>query len=170
LRTVRTFRRWDCIDARQRERAKGARFAACTSLLSSPCQYGPAQKRGFFGYSRGVHCTDRLLAGGKRIRTAGPTYDGYAFQNTFAPPRTAHRLKADPLGSEGRPTVRNHFPPPAGPSLAAIRSCRSITVAQPQARMTRALCDQRWFVVTPIARGPSGRRGSCAASIVHGGQ
>jgi hypothetical protein len=33
---VRTCRRWDCIDIRQRERAKEARFAACTSLLTSP--------------------------------------------------------------------------------------------------------------------------------------
>jgi hypothetical protein len=33
---VRTCRRWDCIDTRQRERAKEARFAACTSLLTSP--------------------------------------------------------------------------------------------------------------------------------------
>src|SRR2546423_15546588 len=33
---VRTFERWDCIDAPQREKAKEARFAACTSLLTSP--------------------------------------------------------------------------------------------------------------------------------------
>jgi hypothetical protein len=32
---VRTFGRWDCINARQRERAKESRFAACTSLLTS---------------------------------------------------------------------------------------------------------------------------------------
>jgi hypothetical protein len=36
LRTVRTFGRWDCINARQRERAKEPRFAACASLLTSP--------------------------------------------------------------------------------------------------------------------------------------
>ena len=34
--TVGTFGRWDCINARQRERAKEARFAACPSLLTSP--------------------------------------------------------------------------------------------------------------------------------------
>jgi hypothetical protein len=32
---VRTFGRWDCINARQRERAKESRFANCTSLPTS---------------------------------------------------------------------------------------------------------------------------------------
>jgi hypothetical protein len=35
LQAVRTFGRWDCINVRQRERAKEGRFAACASLLTS---------------------------------------------------------------------------------------------------------------------------------------
>ena len=45
---VRTFRRWDCINARQRERAKEARFAARTSLLTSPATRKPPPKCGAF--------------------------------------------------------------------------------------------------------------------------
>jgi hypothetical protein len=45
---VRTFGRWDCINARQRERAKEPRFAACTSLLTSPATRRPPPKCGAF--------------------------------------------------------------------------------------------------------------------------
>ena len=48
LQTVRTFGRWDCINARQRERAKESRFAACTSLLTSPATRRPPPKCGAF--------------------------------------------------------------------------------------------------------------------------
>src|SRR5437762_14198856 len=45
---VRTCRRWDCINVRQRERVKEARFAACTSLLTSPSHpQNGAKVRGF---------------------------------------------------------------------------------------------------------------------------
>jgi hypothetical protein len=45
---VRTFGRWDCINARQRERVEESRFAACTSLLTSPATRRNAAKvRGF---------------------------------------------------------------------------------------------------------------------------
>jgi hypothetical protein len=36
LQTARTFGRWDCINARQRESVKESRFAAWSSLLTSP--------------------------------------------------------------------------------------------------------------------------------------
>ena len=42
------LRRWDCINARQRERAKESRFAACTSLLTSPATRRPPPKCGAF--------------------------------------------------------------------------------------------------------------------------
>jgi hypothetical protein len=45
---VRTCRRWDCINVRQRERAKEARFAACTSLLTSPATRRMPPKCGAF--------------------------------------------------------------------------------------------------------------------------
>jgi hypothetical protein len=45
---VRTFGRWDCINARQREMAKEARFAACTSPLTSPATHRPPPKCGAF--------------------------------------------------------------------------------------------------------------------------
>ena len=45
---VRTFGRWDCINARQRERAKESRFAACASLLTSPATHRPPPKCGAF--------------------------------------------------------------------------------------------------------------------------
>src|SRR2546423_5952990 len=48
LQTARTFGRWDCINARQRERAKGPRFAAWTSLLTSPATRRPPPKCGAF--------------------------------------------------------------------------------------------------------------------------
>jgi hypothetical protein len=45
---VRTFERWDCINARQRERVEESRFVACTSLLTSPATRRNAAKvRGF---------------------------------------------------------------------------------------------------------------------------
>ena len=48
LQTVRTFGRWDRINARQRERAKEPRFAACASLLTSPASRRPPPKCGAF--------------------------------------------------------------------------------------------------------------------------
>jgi hypothetical protein len=36
------------------------------------------------------------------IRTAGPTYDGVAFQNTYSSPRAVHCLNTDLLRPEGR--------------------------------------------------------------------
>jgi hypothetical protein len=45
---VRTFGRWDCINARQRERARESRFAACASLLTSPATRRPPPKCGAF--------------------------------------------------------------------------------------------------------------------------
>jgi hypothetical protein len=45
---VRTCRRWDCINVRQRERAKKARCAACTSLLTSPATRRMPPKCGAF--------------------------------------------------------------------------------------------------------------------------
>jgi hypothetical protein len=46
--------RWDCINARQRERAKEARFGACTSVLTSPVTRKPPPKCGAFRlYPRG---------------------------------------------------------------------------------------------------------------------
>jgi hypothetical protein len=48
LQTVRTFGRWDCINARQRERPKKPRFAACTSRLTSPATRRPPPKCGAF--------------------------------------------------------------------------------------------------------------------------
>jgi hypothetical protein len=45
---VRTCRRWDCINVRQRERAKEARFAAGTSLLTSPATRRMPPKCGAF--------------------------------------------------------------------------------------------------------------------------
>ena len=43
----------------------------------------------------------RLTAGGKQIRTTGPTYDGVAFQNTYSAPRAVRCLKTDLLWPEG---------------------------------------------------------------------
>ena len=51
LQTVRTFGRWDCINARQRERAKESRFAACTPVLRSPASRRPPPKYGAFRLS-----------------------------------------------------------------------------------------------------------------------
>ena len=47
--------RWDCIKVRQGERAKESRFAACTSLLTSPATRRTPSKCGLFVYSLGVH-------------------------------------------------------------------------------------------------------------------
>ena len=57
------FGRWDCINARQRERAKEARFAACASLLTSPADPQTAAKvRGFSPIASGFTAeTDWLL-------------------------------------------------------------------------------------------------------------
>src|SRR3984893_7667900 len=63
LQTVRTFGRWDCINARQRERAKESRFAACASLLTSPATRRRRQSAGLFAYSRFTAETDWLLEG-----------------------------------------------------------------------------------------------------------
>jgi hypothetical protein len=48
LHTVRTFGRWDWINARQRETAKESRFAACTSLLPSSATLRTSPKCGVF--------------------------------------------------------------------------------------------------------------------------
>ena len=62
LQTVGTFGRWDCINARQRERAKEARFAACPSLLTSPAA---GKVRGFSLTAAGFTAeTDWLLEEG----------------------------------------------------------------------------------------------------------
>jgi hypothetical protein len=54
----------------------------------------------------------RLAAGAKGIRTAGPTYDGDAFQNTlFRRPELHTRLKADPLRPEGDRRFESPFAP-----------------------------------------------------------
>ena len=58
---VRTFGRWDCINARQRERAKEPRFAAGTSLLRSPATRRRPPKCGAF----------RLQRRGSRLRQTG---------------------------------------------------------------------------------------------------
>ena len=48
LQTVRIFGRWDCINVRQRERAKESRFLPFASLLTSPATPQTAAKvRGF---------------------------------------------------------------------------------------------------------------------------
>ena len=46
--TVGTFARWDCVNARQRERANESRFAAGTSLLTSPATRRMPPKCGTF--------------------------------------------------------------------------------------------------------------------------
>jgi hypothetical protein len=48
LQKGRKRRRWDCINARQRERAKESRFAACASLLTFPASRRPPPKCGAF--------------------------------------------------------------------------------------------------------------------------
>jgi hypothetical protein len=48
FQTIRTFGRWDCINARQRERAKESRFAAGASLLTSPATRRLPPKCGAF--------------------------------------------------------------------------------------------------------------------------
>jgi hypothetical protein len=45
---VRTCWRWDCLNVRQREKAKEPRFAACTSLLRSPATRRMPPKCGAF--------------------------------------------------------------------------------------------------------------------------
>jgi hypothetical protein len=50
LHTVRTLGRWDCINARRRERAKESRFAACASLLTSQATGRTPPKRGAFRF------------------------------------------------------------------------------------------------------------------------
>ena len=59
----KAFGRWDCINARQRERAKESRFAACTSLLTSlSCPQTTAKVRGFSVTASGFTAeTDCLL-------------------------------------------------------------------------------------------------------------
>ena len=61
-----TFGRWDCNNARQRERAKESRFAAGTSLLTSlSCPQTAAKVRGFSVTGSGFTAeTDCLLEGG----------------------------------------------------------------------------------------------------------
>src|ERR1700730_10361047 len=62
LQTVRTFGRWDCINARQRETAKESRFAACASLLTSQPAADRRQMRGFSPIASGFTAeTDWLL-------------------------------------------------------------------------------------------------------------
>jgi hypothetical protein len=63
LQTVRTFGRWDCINARQRESATESRFEACTSLLTSQATRRNAAKvRGFSLSASGFAAeTDWLL-------------------------------------------------------------------------------------------------------------
>ena len=65
LQTVRTFGRWDCINARQRERAKECRFAVCTFPSHVPSHPQKAAKvRGFSPTtSRLTAETDCLLEG-----------------------------------------------------------------------------------------------------------
>ena len=46
---------WDCINARQRERAKASRFAACTSLLTSPATRKPPPKCAAFRLQPRAH-------------------------------------------------------------------------------------------------------------------
>jgi hypothetical protein len=58
LQTVRAFGRWDCITAHQRERAKASRFAASTSLFTSPAIRDGRQSAGLFAYSPG--CTAEI--------------------------------------------------------------------------------------------------------------
>ena len=63
LQTVRTLARWDCINARQREKAKESRFLPSASLLTSPATPQTAAKvRGFsFTASWFTAETDSLL-------------------------------------------------------------------------------------------------------------
>ena len=64
--SVRTCRRWDCINVRQRERAKEARFAACASLLTSPSHPQNAAKVRVFSRTASAFTaeTDCLLEEG----------------------------------------------------------------------------------------------------------
>jgi hypothetical protein len=63
LQTVGIFGRWDCINAPQREKAKGPRFAAWMSLLRSSAHLQSAAKlRGFSPSDSGFTAeTDCLL-------------------------------------------------------------------------------------------------------------
>src|ERR1700731_1393503 len=63
LQTVRTFGRWDCINARQRERAKESRFAALRVPSHVPSHPQTAAKvRGFSPIASGFTAeTDWLL-------------------------------------------------------------------------------------------------------------
>jgi len=63
LQKVRTFGRWDCINARQRETAKESQFAACTTPSHVPSHSQTAAKvRGFSPIASGFTAeTDWLL-------------------------------------------------------------------------------------------------------------
>jgi hypothetical protein len=91
--TVLNFRRWDCINAGQRKTANKRRFAACTSLLTSQPHSDRRQSAGLFADRPGVHCRDRLRAGGGRIRTLGPPSEGC--MQTPRSPRIASSGDAD---------------------------------------------------------------------------
>ena len=96
FQTVRTFGRWDCINARQRERAKELRFAACTSLLTSPCTRRAPQNRRVL----------RVEAGGSLLRQTGcwreadsNRWSHFRVSTTRHRPDVAERQQRDPAPS-----------------------------------------------------------------------
>src|SRR5580700_5558396 len=106
---VRTFGRWDCINARQREMAKEARFAAYTSPLTSPATHRPPPKCGAF----------RLQPRGSPLRQTGcwrETDSNLRFLRETVNPIAAHRESREVMAKQdlvlGRgQSFGHHFSP-----------------------------------------------------------
>ena len=97
LKTVGTFRRWDCINAGQRKRSRSAGSQPARPFSRPQPPADRRQSAGLFADSPGIHYRDRLRAGGRRIRTLGP-----GTRARDEPLRPSFRLSTMPLMARER--------------------------------------------------------------------
>jgi hypothetical protein len=83
LQTVRTFGRWDCINAGQRESATESRFEACTSLLTSQAIRRTPPKCGAFRFQPPGSPLRQTGCWRKADSNCWSHFDGDALRNSF---------------------------------------------------------------------------------------
>jgi hypothetical protein len=72
LRPARALPKWDCINRRQRNRAKQSLAYPARPVLTSRSRTGPAPEPRLWPTASVGPCRDGLVGGGNRIRTIGP--------------------------------------------------------------------------------------------------
>ena len=105
-----------------REKATTGPGSRASRPFSRPRPYATRRETaGLSAYSRGIHCRERLAAGGGRIRTRGPTAYGRALRKRV--PRQHRRVGPDLFnGSAYRADVSDRLRPPEPFARSGTRS------------------------------------------------